>query len=62
MKKEKYSAFYLNSKFYFHIFSRIYIKDRARLTFKEYKSCTDIERIKNKIKEARKVLRNRERQ
>ncbi|KAG1054878.1 hypothetical protein G6F43_003125 [Rhizopus delemar] len=36
--------------------SRIYIRDRARLTFKEYKSCTDIERIKNKIKEARKKL------
>ncbi|KAI9249040.1 hypothetical protein BY458DRAFT_43251 [Sporodiniella umbellata] len=36
--------------------SRAFIRDRARSTFKEYKRCQDLERVKTKIREARKKL------
>jgi hypothetical protein len=35
----------------------LYIKNRARKAFQEYKTCNDLERIKYKIKETRKVRR-----
>ena len=34
---------------------RIYIKNTARKSFKDYKSCQDVNRVKSKIKESRKV-------
>ncbi|KAL9556262.1 hypothetical protein PS6_002424 [Mucor atramentarius] len=35
---------------------RIYIRNTARRTFKDYKTCQDVDRVKSKIKESRKYL------
>jgi len=35
---------------------RIYIRNTARRTFKDYKTCQDVDRVKSKIKESRKVF------
>lgn len=38
--------------------NRLYIRNRARKVAQEYKTCTDVDRVKYKIREARKVIQN----
>ncbi|KAI8047460.1 hypothetical protein BDF21DRAFT_434140 [Thamnidium elegans] len=51
-----YKKVLVEGSLFFDDRARVYIRNRARKIGQEYKTCTDIERVKYKIKESRKYL------
>ncbi|KAI7873699.1 uncharacterized protein EV154DRAFT_607084 [Mucor mucedo] len=51
-----YKNILVEASLFFDDRARLYIQNRARKVVQEYKTCTDVERVKYKIREARKHL------
>ncbi|KAI8971651.1 hypothetical protein BDF20DRAFT_691505 [Mycotypha africana] len=54
--KSLYKRLLTEGSLFFDERARLYVRNRVRSSFGNYKSCTDLERVKSKIKEARKQL------
>ncbi|KAI7907270.1 uncharacterized protein BX663DRAFT_495377 [Cokeromyces recurvatus] len=54
--KSFYKKILSEASIFFDDRARLYIKNRARRAFKDYKTCEDIKRVKYKIREGRKHL------
>ncbi|ORE09996.1 hypothetical protein BCV72DRAFT_222289 [Rhizopus microsporus var. microsporus] len=54
--KALYKSILAEGSLFFDDRARTFIQNRTRYLFKEYKDCADLERVKSKIKEARRKL------